>query len=155
MIHRFSCGVVSLLISSISYAVSPVYSGYAVITEAPLATDLDQSVYKTIQGRTVLEGLLEVLNGSGYQLAAQAAADPEIDRLYRQPYPENQRTVGPRALKEVLERLAGPAWLLVIDPLNRLVSFEVRRSFQPGVSQERAAALDAQPPVAVVPRGGQ
>ena len=75
---------------------------------------------KDVYKRQVLEGLLEVLNGSGYQLAAQAAADPEIDRLYRQPYPENQRTVGPRALKEVLERLAGPAWLLVIDPLNRL-----------------------------------
>lgn len=139
MFHRLVIPL-GLLIATVSYATPPIYQGYAVITEAPQAIDLDQTVYKTIKGRTVLEGLLGILQGSGYQLAAERAADPEIHRLYGQPYPESQRTVGPQALKAVLERLAGPAWLLVVDPVNRLVSFEVRATFQPGIVLDNATA---------------
>lgn len=139
MKHRLAV-VVGWLTASVICVASPLYQGYAVIIEAPQAIDLDQTVYKTIKGRTVLEGLLGILQGSGYQLAAERAADPEIHRLYGQPYPESQRTVGPQALKAVLERLAGPAWLLVVDPVNRLVSFEVRATFQPGIVLDKATA---------------
>lgn len=112
------------------YAAPPVHSGYAIIAEKPMPTDLSQSIYVEVRGRTVLEGLLEMLNGTGYRLASEAAADPEIGCLYEQPYPENQRQVGPIELGAALERLAGPGWQLVVDPVNRLVSFEVKPSYR-------------------------
>ncbi|TVR65508.1 MAG: hypothetical protein EA420_03055 [Candidatus Competibacteraceae bacterium] len=108
-------------------ATEPLHAGYALITERPVTTDLAQTVYVRVRGRNLLEGLQEILEGTGYRLADAAAADPEIWRLYVQPFPEAQRPVGPRALGAVLERLAGPAWRLVEDPVNRRVSFELHR----------------------------
>lgn len=118
-----------------------MYRGYAILTERSVALDLDQTVYLRVRGRRVLEGLREILEGTGYRLADVAAADPEIGRLYGQPYPDSQREIGPRELGAVLERLAGPAWQLVEDPVNRRVSFEVRRSYRPA----------AEPPPATLP----
>ncbi|MCP5451541.1 MAG: hypothetical protein H6972_13540 [Gammaproteobacteria bacterium] len=108
-----------------------LHNGYALIDEAPVATDLAQTVYRTVQGPTVGQGLYELLTGTGYRLAEPRAADPAIERLYVQPYPEAQREVGPVELGIALERLAGPAWRLVVDPVNRLVSFERRPLYQP------------------------
>jgi len=124
-------GLATMLALPASHAAEPLYHGYTIITEAPVALDLHQTVYQRIQGRHLLEGLREILHGTGYQLAAAAAADPEIGRLYGQPYPESQRAIGPRELGAVLERLAGPAWQLVEDPVNRRVSFERRRPYRP------------------------
>lgn len=115
-------------------APDPWYRGYAIVSEPTIRPDLQQVVYLHMQGRTVLEGLIQILQGTGYRLAHEAAADPEIGRLYEQPYPENQRDLGPRALGEVLERLGGPAWRLVEDPVNRLISFEVQPAYRAGAT---------------------
>ena len=121
----------ALSISLPAPAAPELYRGYAIIQEPTIDLDLNQVVYlQNVQGRTVLEGLLEILRGTGYRLASEEAADPEIGRLYAQPYPENQRAIGPQALHVVLERLAGPAWRLVDDPVNRLLSFEVRPAYR-------------------------
>ena len=121
----------ALSISLPAPAAPELYQGYAIIQEAPIDLDLNQIVYlQNVAGRTVLEGLLEILRGTGYRLGSEEASDPEIGRLYAQPYPENQRALGPQALHVVLERLAGPAWRLVDDPVNRLVSFEVRPAYR-------------------------
>jgi len=108
-----------------------LHNGYALIDEAPVATDLAQTVYRAVQGPTVGQGLYELLTGTGYRLAEPRAADPAIGRLYVQPYPEALRDVGPVELGIALERLAGPAWQLVVDPVNRLVSFERRPPYRP------------------------
>lgn len=123
--------VLTFSVSPAAPAVPELYRGYAIIQEPTIDLDLNQIVYlQPVPGRTVLEGLLEILKGTGYRLASEAASDPEIGRLYAQPYPENQRDLGPQALHVVLERLAGPAWRLVEDPVNRLVSFEVRPEYR-------------------------
>jgi len=126
-------GLATMLALPASHAAEPLYHGYTIITEPPVTLDLHQTVYQRIQGRTLLEGLREILHDTGYQLADAAAADPEIGRLYAQPYPQNQRDIGPCELATVLERLAGPAWQLVEDPLNRRVSFEQRWAYRPAV----------------------
>jgi conjugative transfer region protein (TIGR03748 family) len=115
-----------------SPAAAPLHSGYALITEPFIPADLEQTVYAHIRGRSLLQGLLEILVGTGYRLADLRAADPDIKRLYGQPYPEQQRQIGPLELGSVLERLAGPAWQLVVDPVNRRVSFELRGPYRPG-----------------------
>ena len=108
-----------------------LHNGYAILTEPPVATDLAQTVYRTVHGVTVGQGLHEILTGTGYRLAEPRAADPAIGRLYVQPYPEAQRDVGPVELGVALDRLAGPAWQRVVDPVNRLVSFERRPPYRP------------------------
>ena len=137
-------GLASVLALPASHAAEPWYSGYAILTEAPLAPDLDQTVYRQVRGQRVLEGLREILHGTGYRLAEPIAADPAIERLYDQPYPDGQREIGPRALGAVLERLAGPAWQVVEDPVNRFVSFEVKAAYRlpPAVREP----LTAEPP---------
>lgn len=110
----------------------PLYSGYAIIQRADVtANDLHQVVYRRVSGVTVQEGLHEILAGTGYRLAGAAAADPELFRLFDQPYPEHKRQIGPAGLIEVLARVAGPAWVLVVDPVNRLLSFERDGRYRP------------------------
>lgn len=138
-----------VVVSCSANAGPPLYGGYAIISEAPVGADLAQTVYVQVRGRTVLEGLLEILRGTGYRLAAEGAADPEIGRLYRQPYPEVQRSVGPVELGAALERLAGPAWRLVTDPVNRLVSFEVRPDYPTGPGAGAGPSADLAKPVGV------
>ena len=65
-----------------------------------------------------------LLRGSGYQLAAEMAADPARSDLLGLPLPEGHRSLGPMSLQDALETLGGPAFRLVEDPLHRLVSFE-------------------------------
>ena len=155
MLKAVFLGLVAGLALPAGHAAEPLYRGYAILTERPVALDLDQTVYLRVRGRSVLEGLREILHGTGYRLADPAAADPEIGRLYGQPYPNGQREIGPRELGVVLERLAGPAWQVVEDPVNRLVSFEVRRSYQatvePGGALER---ISHRAPPAVPLAGG-
>ena len=147
-------GLAVVLALPASQAAPPLHSGYAILTEplAATATDLAQTIYVEVRGRKVREGVLEMLRGTGYRLASEAAADPEIGRLYGQPYPESQRAVGPIELGAALERLAGPAWQLVVDPFNRLVSFEVHPAYRTDrvagspVAEAAAPAAPAAPP---------
>ena len=136
-------GFAALLALPASQAAPPLYGGYAILTEPTIAPDLDQTVYRRVQGQAVLEGLREILHGTGYRLADPAAADPAIGRLYDQPYPDGQREIGPGALGAVLERLAGPAWQLVEDPVNRRVSFEVKAAYRSSPAVRGPTALTA------------
>ncbi len=134
--RSWGMGMVVLLTLSVSGATDAndssdtLYQGYAIIREPALRTDLQQVVYLHVQGRTVLEGLIQILQGTGYRLAGEGATDPEIGRLYEQPYPDHQREIGPRALGTVLERLAGRGWRVVEDPVDRLISFEVQPAYR-------------------------
>ena len=136
-------GLAAGLVLPASHAAEPLYHGYAILTEPSIAPDLDQTVYRRVRGRSVLEGLREILHGTGYRLAEPAAADPAIGRLYDQPYPDGQREIGPRALGAALERLAGPAWQVVEDPVNRRVSFEVKAAYRSPPAARQPLALTA------------
>ena len=103
-------------------------NGYTIVESTDsgqLASDLDAKVYKTINAYSVEDGLRQLLSGSGWELAQPMHADPQIWRLYRQPWPDNKRTISPMPLGEALSWVAGDGWALVVDPVNRLISFEV------------------------------
>ncbi len=109
------------------------YTGYAIVSPAhQLDVELEQPIYRNVQSPTIFGALIEILSGTGYRLAPDQVADPEISRLYRQPYPELQRNIGPEPLGRVLKRLAGPGWRLVVDPVNRLLSFELHSRYRCG-----------------------
>lgn len=85
---------------------------------------------------TIGEGLRYVLLGSGYSLCA---GEPGVySALFIKPLPAVQRSVGPVKLSEALQILAGPAWRLRVDDLNREICFVLRDEYShlaPAASQ--------------------
>ncbi len=78
---------------------------------------------------TVNDALNSLLLNSGYAMAKLSASDPKLPILLKQSLPLVHRTLGPITLRRALEALAGTPWELVVDPVNRLVSFELTRAF--------------------------
>ena len=108
-------------------------SGYTIISQAHGNDDLQATVYRQLAPGTVGQ-LPQLLDGTGWRLADRYAADDRIYRLYDQPLPEHKLRIGPMPLDQALTWIAGEGWALVVDPVNRLVSFEVE------------ARYDARPP---------
>ena len=109
-------------------------SGYTIISQAHDNDDLQATVYRQLTPGTVGQALPQLLDGTGWRLADRYAADDRIYRLYDQPLPEHKLRIGPMPLDQALTWIAGDGWALVVDPVNRLVSFEVE------------ARYDARPP---------
>ena len=84
----------------------------------------------TEQVNTVGDAIGHLLNRSGYRLASLHASDPAIPILLQSPLPLVHRRLGPIKIDNALETLAGPAWDLVVDPVNRLVSFELLEQYR-------------------------
>ncbi|MGH8538054.1 MAG: FimV/HubP family polar landmark protein [Gammaproteobacteria bacterium] len=100
--------------------------------------------------QTVGHALKQVLARSGYRLASLDASCPSLPVLLDWPLPAVHRTLGPMRLDEALKTLAGPAHYLVVDPVHRLVSFELREPYQ-GLVQTRAAGAALSSHTAQVP----
>lgn len=79
---------------------------------------------------TVGQALDHLLLRSGYAMASLEASDPFLPILLTRPLPRVQRVLGPVKLKDALTALAGPAWVLVEDPVNRLISFELAPEYR-------------------------
>lgn len=104
-------------------------SGYTIISQAHGNDDLQATVYRQLAPGTVGQALPQLLDGTGWRLADRYAADDRIYRLYDQPLPEHKLRIGPMPLDQALTWIAGEGWTLVVDPVNRLVSFEVRERY--------------------------
>ena len=132
-------------------------NGYTIVE--PEAVDdrlsgLDAMVFKTVDAYSVQEGLEQLLQGSGWALAGADNADPQIWRLYRQPWPDNKRTLNPMPLARALEWVAGDGWALVVDPVNRLVSFEVNARYAARPTPAAATVANAPADAALPPATG-
>ncbi len=124
-------------------SVDQFYRGYAIVSQAhELPAELEQPIYRHVQSPTIFGALTEILEGTGYRLAHDQVADPEIAHLYRQPYPALQRNLGPESLHAILKRLAGPGWQLVVDPVNRLLSFELRSHYRCGGASPASCSIE-------------
>ena len=84
----------------------------------------------TDQVHTVGEAVRHLLMRSGYRLADAEVSDPALPILLNQPLPLVHRHLGPITIDNALVTLAGDAWDLVIDPVNRLVSFELLEQYR-------------------------
>lgn len=134
-IHERIVGILAIaagtLCLPVQTAIAQTYfgNGYTIVEGIDgntLPDDLDARVFKSITAYTVEEGLHQLLEGSGWSLAGHGSADPDIYRLYGQRYADNKRTISPMPLSSALQWIAGDGWELVVDRVNRLVSFEVR-----------------------------
>ena len=77
------------------------------------------------QINTVGQAITYLLDGSGYRLLSAKLAEPYRVFLFGFPLPKAHRQLGPLSLRQALELLSGPAFHLVIDPVYRLVTFEL------------------------------
>ncbi|MEX0447991.1 pilus assembly protein PilL, partial [Xenorhabdus sp. SGI246] len=68
-----------------------------------------------------------VLRQSGYTLCAP---DKKNDILYRQPLPSVHYQLGPVRLRTALQVMAGPAWQLEVDEVQRVVCHHLRQGYQ-------------------------
>ena len=86
---------------------------------------------------TTVGGAIEhLLLRSGYRMADPWASDPALPRLWRLPLPLVHRHLGPIRIDNALSTLAGPAWDLVVDPVNRLISFDLQDQYRSRLPQD-------------------
>ena len=137
--YRLLTAILLVLAASAAAAPQGEYygSGYTIISQEHGNDDLQATVYRQITPGTVRQALPQLLDGTGWRLADSHAADDRIYRLYNQPLPEHKLRIGPMPLDQALSWIAGDGWALVVDPVNRLVSFEVE------------ARYDSRPPVGI------
>ncbi|MCY9848940.1 TcpQ domain-containing protein [Pectobacterium sp. 13-115] len=82
--------------------------------------------------RSVGDGFRYLLLESGYSLCPSSSS--MFSELLVRPLPGVQRNIGPVRLSEALQIVAGPAWRLRVDDVNREICFVLRdeyRSFAP------------------------
>ncbi|AIA69869.1 putative Type IV pilus protein [Pectobacterium atrosepticum SCRI1043] len=85
--------------------------------------------------RSVGDGFRYLLLESGYSLCPSSSS--MFSELLGRPLPGVQRNIGPVRLSEALQIVAGPAWRLRVDDVNREICFVLRdeyRSFAPAAS---------------------
>ncbi|EEU7750915.1 hypothetical protein HED96_004375 [Salmonella enterica] len=95
---------------------------------------------------SVGDGFRYLLFQSGYSLCGRYGAD--FAELLNRPLPAVQRRLGPVRLSEALQVVAGPAWRMTVDEVNREVCFVLRDAYQ---AQARPASSPATVAPAVAP----
>ncbi|EBX1373444.1 hypothetical protein DQ824_18990 [Salmonella enterica subsp. enterica serovar Newport] len=91
---------------------------------------LNQLIDITMPGQlvnTVGDGFRYLLFQSGYALCGRYGAD--FAELLNRPLPAVQRKIGPMRLSEALQVVAGPAWRMTVDEVNREVCFVLRDAY--------------------------
>ncbi|PHM22260.1 PilL N-terminal domain-containing protein [Xenorhabdus ehlersii] len=79
------------------------------------------------QNPTVADAMRYALRQSGYALCVP---DKRNDILYRQPLPSVHAQLGPVRLRTALQVIAGPAWQLEVDEVQRVVCHHLRQGYQ-------------------------
>jgi type IV pili sensor histidine kinase/response regulator len=102
---------------------------YSTLTSVPTEEQLDVLAAPVTQVlpsnvTRIGEAIAALLEPSGYRLAPALAAPVERNTLLALRLPEVHRDLEGIPLRSALKTLAGPAFMLVEDPVHRLVSFE-------------------------------
>ncbi|ELQ9312174.1 PilL N-terminal domain-containing protein [Serratia marcescens] len=92
----------------------------------PLSQIIDIRIPASVKP-TVADALRYTLRQSGYSLCATGPAN---DVLYRQALPAVQYQLGPMRLRTALQVLAGPAWQLEVDDVQRVVCHSLHDGYQ-------------------------
>lgn len=107
---------------------------YLTVKNRPSVDQMDL-LSQTIQMRfpqdvhSVGDAMSYLLRYSGYSLVDDSRQNDALKNTLKKPLPLVDREFQPMALKDALIVLAGPAFVLVQDPLNREVDFHVKPAF--------------------------
>ncbi len=135
------------------------YGRYTLVSTQPdagqrdlMAQIIDVAIPANMQPN-IRDAMQYVVDRSGYSLCPTDSGDVNI--LYTRPLPAAQYKLGPMTLRNTLQVLAGPAWQVKVDEVNRQVCFVLRPGYQlpntpPAASTQyakQAAPLQAPTPV--------
>lgn len=107
---------------------------YSTVNPGPTPSQkslLDTIIHTRFHQRitTVGQALDFLLMRSGYRLMKEDQKNVSLMILYNYPLPEVHRDIGPIKLRDALQTLAGPAYRMVIDPLSRVITFDVKPGY--------------------------
>lgn len=109
------------------------YDRYLLVSTDPMAAQRDplsQIIDIRIPASThptIADALRYALRQSGYALCS---VGPANGILYRQPLPGVQYQLGPMRLRTALQVMAGPAWQVEVDDVQRVVCHSLRDGYQ-------------------------
>jgi type IV pili sensor histidine kinase/response regulator len=109
------------------------YDRYTVISTRPRIDQfelLDQIIdlrIPDILTPSLHQAMTYALRHSGYQLCPAAG---DVGLLFAHPLPASHYRLGPMSLLTALQLLAGPAWELQVDELDRQICFVIRPPFE-------------------------
>ncbi len=108
---------------------------YSVVSTTP--TDAQTQILSVIVTitmpkliQTVGEAIQHLLKPSGYQLARFDVQSPELIQLLGLPLPEVHRHLGPMSLHDALLTLVTPAFKLSVDPVHRLIAYDLKPDYK-------------------------
>lgn len=134
--------IVFLLVTAEATASEKILTGrYSYVVNTPTNEQIDplKVVIKTkIPQRmsTVGHAVKFLLLRSGYELADTSVMTDSVKKLLAKPLPSVHREIGPLTLDKSLQMLSGKAFVLLVDPVNRKVSYKVASSLNDGESNE-------------------
>jgi type IV pili sensor histidine kinase/response regulator len=131
-------GIVFLTFTNLSYAYNESSSAevgrYLSVSEKPKSSQinlLSQSMLvrfpQSVQ--TIGDAMNYLLRFSGYNLVARDHMNAALKTTITKSLPAVDRQFGPVPLEVGLMTLAGPAFSLIQDPINRTVDFKLKPSF--------------------------
>lgn len=94
----------------------------------PLLVVID--VHLPVGVDTISNAAEYLLVRSGYHLAEYPSHSAKARGLFEKHIPDVQRHLGPMTLRDALLTLGGPAFRLLVDPVNRLVAYDVSPKFE-------------------------
>lgn len=80
--------------------------------------------------RTILDAVRFLLRFSGYQLLDENQLPKAAQVVLSQPLPEVDRRLGPLSLQDGLLTLVGEPFSLMVDPIHRQISFQLKPCYQ-------------------------
>lgn len=109
---------------------------YSQIKAAPTQAQIDLlrvmvSVTLPNEVITVRQAVEHILSRSGYRLTESGEQTEAVSGLLGKPLPRVHRHLGPMPLEESLRTLAGPVFDLMVDPVHRTVSYQLKGGFEP------------------------
>jgi len=79
---------------------------------------------------TIEQAIQFTLQFSGYRLVDLNALQAPVREMLSQPLAQINRSFGPMTLEQALETLVGPAFCLLVDPVHRLISFQLKPAYR-------------------------
>lgn len=148
--RRFISYILFIVFASPSFVIAENVELGRYSTVKPVATPQQIDLLSVVfsmpfnkQINTVGEAIEFILLRSGYRLAPREASDPNVGILLEQPLPFIHRKIGPITIENALKALAGNAWNLVVDPVNRYVSFDLKDMYRTGESLGKKMPSDS------------
>lgn len=92
-----------------------------------LAQIIDLNVPATMHP-SVGDAMQYVLDRSGYALCSSDTN--QVNSLYSLPLPASQYRLGPMTLRDTLQVLAGHAWQVNVDEVNRRICYDIRPGYE-------------------------